>query len=101
MTPSKAISLEPSGPFPQVDLSLFNAIRHAVIVTNPEGVISFWNRGAESLYGWKNHEVLGKTVAEVTVPEMSKQDAADIMDNLGRGEPWAGEFSVCRKDGSV
>jgi len=36
-----------------------NAVEQAVIATDIEGQIIFWNRFAERLYGWRAEEVLG------------------------------------------
>ena len=35
------------------------------MVRDLEGVIQFWNSGAEELYGWRREEVLGKNVNDV------------------------------------
>ncbi|MBI3301005.1 MAG: PAS domain S-box protein [Deltaproteobacteria bacterium] len=37
----------------------------AVIVVDMEGRITYWNRGAERLYGFKSDEVYGRTVEDV------------------------------------
>jgi PAS domain S-box-containing protein len=39
------------------------ASRHAFIGMSAEGRICFWSRGAESLFGWEEAEVLGKSAA--------------------------------------
>lgn len=80
---------------------LLNTVEQAVIATKIDGAIIFWNRVAESLYGWKREEVLGKNVMEITVPEVEQGHANNILAQLKRGESWSGEFNVRRKDGSV
>ncbi|WP_420126300.1 ATP-binding protein [Longimicrobium sp.] len=79
---------------------LLDAVEQAVIATNAQGVIVFWNRCAERLYGWRADEVLGRDVVEVVPSEMSREQAADLMERLRAGERWQGEFSVRRRDGS-
>lgn len=79
---------------------LLNAVEQAVIATDVEGTILFWNRFAESLYGWPAEEVLGRPVDEVTpAPEMAEH-AQQIMTCLQKGESWSGEFKVKRRDGT-
>lgn len=77
------------------------ALGHAVITTDPDGVIEVWNPAAERLYGWAAADVLGRNVAEVTVPEISRETAEDIMRALRAGVSWSGGFPVRRKDGTV
>ena len=83
------------------DTELLQSIGQAVIATDPEGRIFFWNAAAEELYGWPAAEVMGLDIAEVTVPQMSKEAAADVMEALHEGRPWSGGFPVQRRDGEV
>ena len=39
---------------------LLDLTHDAVLVQGPQGVITYWNQGAEALYGWKNEEAIGK-----------------------------------------
>jgi PAS domain S-box-containing protein len=77
------------------------AIGQAVITTDPDGVIVYWNAAAERLYGWTAEEVVGRNVDEVTVPDVGKDVGAAIMSALRDGVPWTGGFPVRRKDGST
>jgi PAS domain S-box-containing protein len=80
---------------------VLEAVGHAVIATDVEGSIVYWNLAAESLYGWPAAEVLGRNVFEITVPQMSHEVATDVMTALGEGMTWSGGFTVRRRDGSV
>ena len=40
---------------------LLELAHEAIMVRSPEGVIRFWNAGAESLYGWTRAQVMGQT----------------------------------------
>lgn len=84
----------------KLQASLLDQVRNAVIMTDQQGRIIYWNRFAESLYQWKAKEVLGKSVLDCTVPEESKALAAGIMHRLKSEGHFEGEFIVCRKDGS-
>jgi PAS domain S-box-containing protein len=79
---------------------LLDAVEQAVIATNARGEIVFWNRCAERLYGWRTDEVLGRDVVQVVPAEMSREQAAELMERLRAGERWEGEFPVRRRDGS-
>ena len=76
------------------------AIGQAVITTDPLGVVLYWNAAAQDLYGWTPGEAIGRNIAELTVPEVGQDTAADIMAALRDGVPWSGGFPVRRKDGT-
>jgi PAS domain S-box-containing protein len=80
---------------------LMSAAGQAIIATDLEGTINFWNPAAERLYGWTSAEALGRRITDVAVPDMTQLNTADIMAVLREGRPWAGGFSVQRRDGSV
>ncbi|RFU19199.1 PAS domain S-box protein [Geodermatophilus marinus] len=80
---------------------LLRALGHAVIATDLEGRIVRWNDAAERLYGWTAEEILGRDIAEVTVPEAGQEHGDEIMRALRGGRPWSGGFTVVRKDGST
>ncbi len=76
------------------------AIGQAVITTDVNGVVVYWNRAAQDLYGWTPAEAVGRNIASLTVPEVAQDVAADIMAALRDGIAWSGGFPVRRKDGS-
>lgn len=80
---------------------LLAALGHAVIATDLTGTVCFWNPAAEVLYGWKSAEAVGRSINELTVPEVSEALADEIMSALRTGHPWSGGFTVRRKDGST
>jgi PAS domain S-box-containing protein len=77
------------------------SLGEAVIVTNTAGVVVFWNHAAQELYGWTAEEALGRKIEELTVPDLAREKAADIMTALREGVSWAGGFPVRRKDGTM
>jgi PAS domain S-box-containing protein len=86
---------------PAVESRLLEMTRQAVIVTDLEGRIRYWNEMAESLYGWRADEVAGRLVTEVTPSSQSAAHAEEIMDSLRAGASWAGIFEVARRDGTT
>lgn len=79
---------------------LLDAVSNAVIATDPQGRVTYWNPAAEKLYGWTASEALGRNIVELTPADQSREQAAEIMERLVRGQSWSGEFLVQRKDGS-
>ncbi|MBA2620423.1 MAG: PAS domain S-box protein [Acidobacteria bacterium] len=80
---------------------LLDTVEQAVIATDKEGIVVYWNRFAEKLYGWTIAEAVGRSVIELTPAEMSSGEAAKIMTQLGEGKSWAGEFTVRNKTGAT
>lgn len=80
---------------------LLDAIQQAVIATDLTGKVTYWNDYATQLFGWTAAEAIGEPILRLTPTETSKADAAEIMSRLSRGEHWAGDFPVQRRDGST
>src|ERR687897_528859 len=79
---------------------LLDAVGQAIIATDPQGTIIYWNRAAEELYGWSKEEVMGRPIVAVTPSQEMLERAEEIMSELRAGRSWSGEFVVQRKDGS-
>jgi len=45
------------------------ATNEAIIIVDQQGIISFWNQGAEKIYGYSNEEILGSPVTALTPPQ--------------------------------
>jgi PAS domain S-box-containing protein len=48
---------------------LLDAVGQAIIATDPQGRIVYWNRAAQELYGWSKVEVMGRPIVAVTPSE--------------------------------
>lgn len=72
---------------------------NAVILRDGEDRITYWNKGAEELYGWTQDEVLGRvthTLFQTEFPE-----PLDSISGLLRREGrWQGELIHTRKNGA-
>ncbi|MBN2635144.1 MAG: PAS domain S-box protein [Prolixibacteraceae bacterium] len=79
---------------------LINNVGQAVIATNLQGKVTYWNKAAEKIYGWSSAEAIGQNIVDLTPALQTNKQAVDIMKNLSTGKTWAGEFYVKRKDGS-
>ena len=81
--------------------ALLNSAKRAVIATDADGIIKFWNQAASDLYGWSREEAIGKNILEITPSEMSRTQANEILRAVAAGESWEGRFSVRKKNGET
>jgi len=81
--------------------AVLDALVRAVVVTDPDGHILLWNRSAEELYGWADHEVLGRSILDVLAPDdefgANHQDLMTVAD----GKVMSGDRLVTRRDGQL
>lgn len=77
------------------------SVGQALVVTDLDGVVVYWNRAAQDAYGWTAEEAVGRNVRDLTVPDDQTAVAEDIMTALRAGVPWSGGFPVRRKNGTA
>lgn len=80
--------------------NLLEQVRNAVVYTDLNGRIIFWNRYAEILYHWKRHEVIGQNMNRILMPSRICENSQEIMDKVLELGYWEDEVTHKRKDGS-
>ena len=70
----------------------------AILTRDMDGVITYWNRGAETLYGWGRNEAVGKIAPQLlrTTANVPLEEAAAQMVRSGH---WEGELVCHGRDG--
>ena len=76
-------------------------VHNAVIATDPDGRVTYWNPAAERMYGWDASEAVGSRVRDLTVPVTGRVAAAEVMETLARNGRWQRELELARRDGST
>lgn len=71
----------------------------AIILRDRQGVIVFWNRGAEKLFGWTSDEALGKQ-ANTLLHTQFLQPLEAIESEVLRAGHWEGELIRIHRDGT-
>ncbi|MBV9496778.1 MAG: PAS domain S-box protein, partial [Acidobacteria bacterium] len=79
---------------------LLDSVEQAVLATDLDRRITYWNRYAEQLYGWTAAEAVGRIVSEIAPAATSAAQVTQILDQLRRGEGWSGDMELMRKDGT-
>jgi PAS domain S-box-containing protein len=77
---------------------LLDAIGLAVIGAAQDATITYWNRCAETLYGWPAPTVLGQNALDIVVPAPRHENAVAITRRVQAGETWTGQCSFQRRD---
>ena len=69
---------------------LLERVKDAVLLRGLDGVVSFWNPGAERLYGWTAQEALGQPVQKLIYHELTVFEEAQRQ--LLENGVWSGEL---------
>lgn len=77
---------------------LLELVEQAVIAMDLDGIITYWNRFAQKLYGWSLDEVVGCSIIDYAVAPHSREQIAEIISYLRSGSSWYGEISLMRRD---
>jgi PAS domain S-box-containing protein len=73
----------------------------AILSKDTNGIITSWNRGAEDLFGYSEHEVIGKPVT-ILIPPDRQDEEPEILGRIRRGERIDHYETIRqRKDGSL
>jgi diguanylate cyclase (GGDEF)-like protein/PAS domain S-box-containing protein len=80
--------------------ALLASVGQAVIAIDPQGLIVYWNKAAEDMYGWSESEALGQPLA-VLVPSESPETVRELVRASMEGIGWSGDFLVHRRDGTI
>jgi PAS domain S-box-containing protein len=75
--------------------TLLDLVNDAIFVRGAEDKISYWNEGAERLYGWKSGDVLGRSPHEVLRTEFPVP-----LEEIKSIDKWEGELRQIRRDGT-
>jgi PAS domain S-box-containing protein len=82
-----------------VQLSELIGLAHdAILIRTPDNRITFWNRGAERLYGWSEQEALGQITHRLLQTQFPDSEQA-INERLVEEGLWEGELQHQHRDG--
>ncbi|MEW2518605.1 SpoIIE family protein phosphatase [Actinacidiphila alni] len=98
-------------PAPAGDAGVSALLRLAVLCVDPDGRISYWNRGAEELFGHRWEHVFGHRASGLLTPARAAagavrtsaaphQDTLDLLDDLTH-PAWAGALAATDRDGTL
>jgi protein-histidine pros-kinase len=79
---------------------LADASPDALIAVSPDGIVLFWNQGAESLFGYPRGEAIGRSKFDLIVPEDRADETRQFLAETESTGTAARESVRRRKDGS-
>lgn len=89
----------------RLGLALLNSPAEAIVYSDRDGIIRFWNAGAERVFGFTAEEALGQSL-DIIIPERQRQrhwDGYDEVMKSGVSRYGSGDLlsvPATRKDGS-
>jgi PAS domain S-box-containing protein len=84
----------------QEQIQLHNLTHDAIVAYDMSDRITFWNQGAEALYGWTAAQAIGQRIHDLT-RTMSSIPLDELRDEVVREGRWEGELQRVRSDGST
>ena len=78
--------------------SLLDQLESAIIASNNEGKIVYWNQYAEKLLGWTKEEVLGRSIGKVLLSEIERKKQEKRIIKLKQSKRWEGDLEVLHKE---
>jgi PAS domain S-box-containing protein len=77
---------------------LLELATEAIIVRDMNGALLFWNSGAETLYGWRREEILGKSIHQVLQTRFP-EGLSEVENTLAQTGKWNGNLIQVTRDG--
>jgi PAS domain S-box-containing protein len=79
--------------------SLLNLTHDTIFVRDMRDIITYWNRGAQELYGWTPEQAIGKHAHQL-LRTVSPVPIDEIQAELLRTARWEGELEKTKADGT-
>ncbi len=76
---------------------LLNKTQDAVIVCDLNFRIIYWNKGAETIYGWETAEVMGTDIAQLLFPD-GRKELDEIRSKFDETGTWSSEAVRLTRD---
>src|SRR5262245_12937358 len=78
---------------------IFDLVNDCVMTRSMEGIINFWNRSAEKLYGWSEDEAIGRVSHDLLKTQFPKP-LEEIESELVRNGRWEGKLVHTTREGT-
>ena len=82
----------------QLQIMIVSGLRESIIATDLNGIITFWAKGAEQLYGYSRNEIVGRPVTTIFMPGDQSQKRK-LFEHVRLNSVRKGIFERRRKNG--
>jgi PAS domain S-box-containing protein len=80
--------------------NILKNLKEAVIITDLDGKITYWNKIAETLFGFTKNEVTGKSIEKIFT-NINEKSLSKLKAQLERGKDISSEYYCPRKDNTL
>lgn len=81
--------------------ALIDVAPQAIVATDASGLVTRWNHGAERMFGWTAHEVLGRPLPYTPAGQSSDFTASRMALRTTAADAGPEEVTRVRKDGTI
>lgn len=75
-------------------------ITQCVIKTNLDGIVTYWNKASEQIFGYTKEEMLNQSLSKI-YPTVAEEQFLDDLRQLRKGKEVQGQWKSMTKDGSI
>lgn len=79
--------------------TMLDRVGQAVVGSEINNKIVYWNKAATDLYGWTEEEAIGQKYYDLIPTELTGETENEMRKALRQGKVWSGELIVQNKDG--
>lgn len=79
---------------------LLDSVRESIVATDLDGQVTYWSKGAKTLFGYHADEVLSKFISFVVEPAYENEQK-ERMCKVRETGSWSGQCRQKRKDGTT
>ena len=72
--------------------ALLDVTRDAIVVVDLDDQVTYWNQGAQDLYGWLAGEVMGRVLTTLVFDQPLSAEAASAWQAIRQKGEWGGEL---------
>ncbi|HVB24870.1 MAG TPA: PAS domain S-box protein [Ktedonobacteraceae bacterium] len=79
--------------------NILHHIRDSVIVTDLQGEITYWNEGADHIFGYTPEEMIGRNIA-LLFPTFDAAQLTCSLEHIASGQDYSSQWQKRRQDGT-
>jgi PAS domain S-box-containing protein len=79
---------------------LLDTAGQAIVAVDGRGIVLFWNKHAEHMYGWSAQEAVGRSIGELILPDQTLAEAQEMISGMTQGKTWNSDHRVRHRDGT-